>query len=78
MGSKRWWVVYGFARKAVSRRRNLAKVGAMKPKPSPCEDLQGDLFRIELQAIVDVNHAMVNPDYSREFEIIAENKNVNP
>ena len=25
----------------------------MKPKPSPCEDLQGDLFKLELQAIVD-------------------------
>ena len=31
----------------------------MKPKPSPCEDLQGDLFKFELQAIVDENHAMV-------------------
>jgi len=31
----------------------------MKPKSSPCEDLQGDLFKIELQAIVDMNHAMV-------------------
>ncbi len=31
----------------------------MKPKPSPCEDPQGDLFKIKLQAIVDQNHAMV-------------------
>jgi IS5 family transposase len=35
------------------------KLTAMKPKPSPCEDLQGDLFKIELEAIVDMNHAMV-------------------
>ena len=31
----------------------------MKPKPSPCENLQGDLFKIDLQTIVDHNHAMV-------------------
>jgi IS5 family transposase len=31
----------------------------MKPKPSACEDRQGDLFRIELEAIVDPGHAMV-------------------
>lgn len=40
-------------------RQNLAKVEAMKPKPSPCQDPQGDLFRVELQAIADPNHAMV-------------------
>ena len=31
----------------------------MKPQPSPCEDLQGDLFKVELLAIVDPSHAMV-------------------
>ena len=31
----------------------------MKPKPSACEDRQGDLFRIELEAIVDPGHAMI-------------------
>ena len=31
----------------------------MKPKPSPCEDLQGDLFKVELHAIVNLNHALV-------------------
>lgn len=31
----------------------------MKPKPSACEDRQGDLFKVELQAIVDANHAMI-------------------
>lgn len=31
----------------------------MKPKPSPCLDPQGDLFRVELQSIVDPRHAMV-------------------
>ncbi len=31
----------------------------MKPKPSPCEDRQGDLFKTELEAIVDLNHALV-------------------
>ena len=31
----------------------------MKPKPAPCEDRQGDLFRIELEAIIDPDHALV-------------------
>jgi IS5 family transposase len=31
----------------------------MKPKPSPCEDPQGDLFRVELEAIIDLNHGLV-------------------
>lgn len=31
----------------------------MKPKSSPCENLQGDLFKVELEAIVDPGHAMV-------------------
>ncbi len=31
----------------------------MKPKNSPCEELQGDLFRIELQALVDAAHPLV-------------------
>jgi hypothetical protein len=51
--------VYVFARKAVRYRKNLAKVGAMKPKDSPCEDPQGDLFKVELETIIDMDHAMV-------------------
>jgi IS5 family transposase len=31
----------------------------MKPKPSACADRQGDLFRIELETIVDPDHALV-------------------
>ena len=31
----------------------------MKPKSPPCEDLQGDMFRIELESIIDPDHAMV-------------------
>ena len=31
----------------------------MKPRPSRCEDRQGDLFKIELEAIVDVGHPMI-------------------
>jgi len=31
----------------------------MKPKPSACEERQGDLFKVELEAIVDPSHAMV-------------------
>jgi transposase, IS5 family len=47
----------------------------MKPKPSACEDRQGDLFRIELQAIVDPGHAMVKlagrVDWARLEESLA-------
>lgn len=31
----------------------------MKPSPSSCEDLQGDLFRVELASILDPAHGMV-------------------
>ena len=51
--------VYVFARKAVRYRKNLAKVGTMEPKDSPCEDPQGDLFKVELETIIDRDHAML-------------------
>src|SRR5256885_703904 len=31
----------------------------MKPKNSPCEERQGDLFKIELSALVDATHPLV-------------------
>ncbi len=31
----------------------------MRPEESACEDLQGDLFKIELQSIIDMHHPMV-------------------
>ena len=31
----------------------------MKPKSSPCENLQGDMFRVELESMIDLDHAMV-------------------
>ena len=39
--------------------KTLRKLEAMKPKPSACEDRQGDLFKIEIRAIVNLNHPMV-------------------
>lgn len=31
----------------------------MKPKPAPADNLQGDLFRVELRSLVDPDHALV-------------------
>ena len=40
----------------------------MKPKPSSCADLQGDLFKIELGAIVDDTHAMIKLAHTVDWE----------
>jgi len=50
---------YHIASKAADGRQNLAKVGPMNPQASPCDDRQGDLFKIELETIVDLAHPLV-------------------
>ena len=39
--------------------KTLRKLNPMKPKSSPCEDLQGELFKVELEAIINLNHPMI-------------------
>ena len=64
MGTKLVNEFAGIVRKA---RGNLAKGEAqMRPQSSPCEDPQDDMFRIELESIVDPNHAIVR--LAREVE----------
>jgi len=50
----------------------LRKLAPMKPKTSPCEDGQGDLFKIELEAIVDGSHAMVRLSHRVDWARLEE------
>jgi IS5 family transposase len=44
----------------------------MQPQDSPCEDLQGDLFKVQLQSIVDLSHPLVKLAHTVDWASLDE------